>query len=134
VRWLLSLQRVFQYQASSRRRGASIQTPQLASLALEGGQPRMAEPLVVVLPALLCHPCEIVQAEAARTLAYAAGAVPLLGISFLPALMYRLQAASRMDKSSLTGTGAWTSDMCLTGLPTYSLPPLLGRSLFVCHA
>lgn len=93
VRWLLSLQAVLRSAAANNHQKDDDQ------------KARIGEPLCIALSALLSHPSHAVQAEAARALAAAVEAVPLLGVSLLPVIMYHLQAATLSDKSHLLEPG-----------------------------
>ncbi|CAL8472221.1 g11763 [Coccomyxa elongata] len=102
IRWLQSLQAGFRQAASARSSASRAALPHLAALSLDDAQPTLCEPLVLALPALLSHPEPAVQIEAARTLCQAVRAVPLLGISFLPLIVYHVQRSVARDKTKMT--------------------------------
>ncbi|BDA47327.1 probable protein RST1 at N-terminal half [Coccomyxa sp. Obi] len=102
IRWLESLQAGFRQAASDRSSASRAALLQLAALSLDDTQPSLCEPLVLALPALLSHPEPAVQMEAARTLCQAVKAVPLLGISFLPLIVYHVQRSVAKDKTNMT--------------------------------
>ncbi len=106
IRWLQSLQAGFRQAASGRSSASRAALPHVAALSLDDAQPSLCEPLVLALPALLSHPEPAVQIEAACTLCQAVKAVPLLGISFLPLIVYHVQRSVARDKTKLTRAGA----------------------------
>lgn len=94
-------------QAAAAKSGAShiAAAPYLAAFPSDNAQPSLSGPMVMALPALLRHPQTAVQVEAACTLAEAVKAVPLLGISFLPLIVYHLQSSAGSDKGTMTQAG-----------------------------
>lgn len=106
IRWLRSLQAGLRKAASDRSSASRAALTHLAALSLDDAQPTLCEPLVLALPALLSHPEPAVQMEAARTLCQAVRAVPLLGISFLPLIVYHVQRSVAKCKSKMTRAGA----------------------------
>ncbi|KAK9905743.1 hypothetical protein WJX75_005520 [Coccomyxa subellipsoidea] len=106
LRWLRSMRASLQQAAAAKSGALHIAAaPHLAAFPSDNAQPSLSGPMVMALPALLCHPETAVQVEAACTLAEAVKAVPLLGISFLPLIVYHLQSSAGSDKGTMTQAG-----------------------------
>ena len=119
IRWLQSLQAGFRQASSDRSSAARAALPQLAALSLDDTRPSLCEPLMLALPALLSHPEPAVQVEAARTLCQAVRAVPLLGISFLPLIVYHVQRSVARDKTRMTRAGIQHAQVPLVIRPLF---------------
>lgn len=129
ARWLRSLKASFHLAAAAKPGTSQApSSPNVARVPPEDPLPSLSNQLIVALPALLCHPSSAVQKEAASALAEAARVVPLLGISFLPLILYHLQSSVGRDKSALPQTGAQ-----LISSAGLALGVVVLRSFLACH-